>query len=222
MFAQRLLLDLELTVEVIVAVLLDQALLSKILVLIIVVVELTNSPVGSRVIDHFFACRFTKFLVEIGFSLHAWILNTRNILSFCRWDQACTESICLRLYLLLSLSSLLFSKLLVHVLIDSLRTSVGIGGSTRHLLTHHLLKSTTVSITTSSVFEDSLRFLLLLLVLLLLFFSKFVDIGFGQYTCFVRLPFYIVELFERFLLQENLRAICTEDLEPIINFKSFV
>ena len=83
MFAQRLLLNLELTVEVIAAALFDQALLSKILVLVIVVMEFTNSPVGSTVINHFFGIRFAKFLIEIGFSLHAWILNTRNILSFC-------------------------------------------------------------------------------------------------------------------------------------------
>ena len=98
----------------------------------------------------------------------------------------------LRLDLLLGLVSLLISELLVLILVDSLWTGIGVRGTTCHLLTHHLRKSTVLTFTTFSKFEDFLR--LIWLVFLLFFLPKFVDVGFGQYTCFMRLPLNIVKL----------------------------
>lgn len=128
------------------------------------------------------------------------LLTARCFLRLGRRDQTCSKGVGLGLNLLLSLSFLLLSELLVHVLINSLRTCIGDLCATRHLLSHHLGEGTVLAISTLAPLEDLLWFLIAL-SLLLLFLSQFVDVGLGQYACFMRLPLNIVKLSKGFLLQ---------------------
>lgn len=60
MLAHRLLLDLQLAEQIVRGALFDLALLVQVVVLIVVVVELANSPIRSTAIVSFFLCRLTK------------------------------------------------------------------------------------------------------------------------------------------------------------------
>lgn len=198
--AHRLLLNLKLREECVLLLCIHTLIVEHHL-FFVVIVELADSPIGCIVIGLFLLWRH---LVSKSLRIHNLVSDTLMLhlphispLIFGRRDQTCSEGIHLRLDLLLSLSSLLFSELLIHVLVDSLRTGSGLC-ATGHLLTHHLLECTVLL-----EFQDSLRFILLLLLLLLLL-SQFVDVGFGQNACFMRLPLNIVKLLERFLLHKNL------------------
>jgi len=68
------------------------------------------------------------------------------------------------------------------------------------LLPHHLGEGTVLALSTPAPLEDLLG-LLVALGLFFLLLSQFVDIGLGQYTCFMRLPLNIVKLSKGFLLQ---------------------
>lgn len=191
------------TVEVIVGAFLDQTLFIQIVIFVIVVVEFSDSPVGTTVICLFLCRHLTKLLTEVAITYSAWMHHTCGILGFRRRDKTCTESVCLRLDLLLSLGRLLLSEFLIEVLVDFLGTCIGGCGAACHLLAHHLLEGTALSTAAPAKLEDSL-WLLLLLGLFLLLLPELVDVGFGQYACFMRLPLNIVKLLERLLLVEYL------------------
>ena len=219
MLAHRLLLDLKLGEEGVLLLLIDSLIIETHFI-IFVIVELSNSPIWCIIIlllplrRHWVSA--TESLRIHNLVGNALRLHRMLILVLRRRNQTRSERVHLRLDLLLSLGSLLLSQLLVHVLIDSLRTGLVAVGAACHLLAHHLLERTVLL-----EFQDSL-WLVLLLGLLLLLLPEFIDVGFGQNACFMRLPLDVVKLLEGFLLHKNLRAIRTENLEPIIDLQSFV
>ena len=177
--------------------LLENSLIFKDHFFLVIIVELADSPIGCIVVVLFLRGHLRRAeFIRVHDLLGNGLILCR-FLVFCGRDQACSESIDLRLDLLLSLSSLLFSELLVHVLVDSFGTSRS-RRATCHLLAHHLLERTVLL-----EFESSFG-LVLLLSLFFLFLPESIDVGFGQNACFMRLPFDIVKLLERFLLHKNL------------------
>lgn len=218
--AHGLLLDLDLREERVLR-LLVSSLLVQVQVILGIIVKLTHSPIRCVVILLFLRGHGTwttsEFLRIEDLVRHTALrVHHLSLLVFSRGDQTCTKRVDLRLDLLLSLSGLLFSEFLVHVLVDFLWTLSRGRCTTGHLLTHHLLESAVLL-----ELQDPLRFVLLL-ALLLLFLPQSVDVGFGQYACFMRLPLNFVKLLESFLLHKNLRAICAENLEPIIDLQPLV
>jgi len=76
MLAHRLLLDLELAEQIVRGALFDLTLLIQVVVLIVVVVELANSPIGSTAIVTFLLRRFTELRVEVPIAANIWMLLT--------------------------------------------------------------------------------------------------------------------------------------------------
>ena len=145
-------------------------LLGKVLLVVIVVVKLSHSPIWTTVIVFFllFLYNCTLFL--------GLLVDFIWIAIFGRWCHTCSECICLRLDNLLSFSCLLFLQFLILICIYSLRTHL-FTCSTCHLLSHHLLKCT-IFTTTLSEFEKFFRLLIFLFLIFFFFFSKLTNIGF--------------------------------------------
>ena len=182
-------------------------------VVVIATMELAHSPVWNVVIP-FILSNSYKPLIEIGILL----ANSLAFLSFGRRDQTGAECVGLRLNLHLSFCSLLFGEFLVHVLVNFLWTLGCCNVSTlRHLLSHHLGEGTVPS----ESFEHPFG-LLFLFTIFGFFLSQLIDVGLGQETRLMRLPFDVVELLKRFSLHKNLGAICSENLESVVYFQPFV
>ena len=90
---------------------------------------------------------------------------------------------------------------------------------TCHLLPHDLLESSVV--TSLSELKQLLGFCRLScnnFVTLL----ELVDVGPGQYACFMRLPLSRIELFKRHCLRKYFSAIGPENLEAVVDLETLV
>lgn len=165
------------------------SILCVILIVIIVIMEFSNSPVGAAVGSTSTGVSFLIF--HTGCSALRGLSCSRGRLTILGRGRMHAWSTCSRLSLntFLSFSSLLLLQFFVLVHIDLFRTFFC--SCACHLLSHHLLKWAIFTTNSFTVLENSFWSFVLSLNL---GFSELFNIGFWQYTCFMRLPFNIVKL----------------------------
>lgn len=223
MLRWNLLLDLNLGCQSVIYLIL----LSMVLILIVVVVEFPNSPVGPTIVlllvtkaSRFVSCSadLVSFLIVtcwIVYVLWGWSCSRGGPI-FGRGSIARSHSSCLWLDNLLCFRSLILLHFFILVLVHFLWAIVR--NTTSHLLSHHLLESAILTCLSTKL--EELLWLWTLFIRILL--SKFVNVWFRQVLIQMWLPLAIIKFFEGLSFWEYFSPVCSEYLEAIINLQSFI